>query len=185
MRGRNRWGSACVLARMIPRLLASLACMASPNACRPRAAPAAATAPNLLQTFALASGHTARVEGERITLLAPDGTQLADNPRLARTQDEHGTCPSDGFQSISSSGQSFVIEQQTCSGWHFIHERLVFRYDDDIAGFVLQAFTRQYLDRRTAADGDLVRLAPEHFGVLRFEHTELARLYVLEPRTSP
>jgi hypothetical protein len=134
-------------------------------------------------TWELPYGRRLSIVGGRASILAADGTLMAENDGLIRPRDGNRDCPSDGFQGVDVSGEVFVIRQGSCSGWYLINERLEFRTSARSRDVHLEMVSLVYFDRRAPESDEVVRtLTIDDFGAIRFEAVELDALYDLALR---
>jgi hypothetical protein len=141
------------------------------------------TPPSATSTWELPYGRRLSIVDGRASILAADGTLVAQNDGLIRPRDGNRDCPSDGFQEVDVNGEVFVIRQRNCSGWYLISERLEFRTSARSSDVHLELVSLVYFDRRAPDSDEVVRtLTFDDFGAVRFEAVELDALYNLALR---
>jgi hypothetical protein len=78
---------------------------------------------------------------------------------------------------LVTKGNYFTIEQQNCSGWHYINEYITFKYSDVNKEFYLHKFGLQYTNRAAQENIEEKVVTPKQFGSIVFTHTSVDELY--------
>lgn len=128
--------------------------------------------------YEMDSGHEVRVSPNLIVIYAASGREMSRNSNLIRGMDENGNCPSEGFIQIVTKGEYFTLEQQNCSGWHFIFEQITFKYSASTKQFSLHEIVLEYVDRRHPEKKEPREMyTSKALGNISFEEVRLDSLY--------
>lgn len=123
------------------------------------------------------------IKGKSLRVSDSSGHSLIENHTLLRERDETPGCPSEGFFDVEVNGRFFTVEQQNCSGWDFIEERITFECHGPRADIRLHKLELRYTDRREPDRDQPVQIyGVEHFGAVRLEDVNLEALYAKSVR---